>query len=197
MERRESSGVSASASASGSSENDPRLRRYSQYKSERELYAAFAKQKSSGHLGSTSSSTTVASAAPAPAASTSYLTQTRTNSFGSSSYTSSTSAAPAKRTPPPAIPAPAVGAETKEVYTQVINFVTIRCPHADLQIFKDNCRRFGQDQMSLDAYFSYLCSICTKPLMMELMPQVVRLLPTQDKRDAIWRLYVREILFIR
>ena len=91
---------------------------------------------------------------------------------------------PRQQAPP--IPPAAVGAETKEVFGSVINFVTTRCPHANLQIFKDNCRLFGQNAMSLDAYFAYLTSICTTPLMKELVPQLVRLLPTQDKRDALW-----------
>jgi len=53
-------------------------------------------------------------------------------------------------------------------------------------VFKDNCRLFGQDAMSLDAFFSYLLSICSHPQMKELVPQLVRLLPTQEKRERLW-----------
>lgn len=74
----------------------------------------------------------------------------------------------------------------KETYNNVINFVSTRCPYANVQVFKDNCRRFGQDQMSLDAFFSYLLSICTHALMKELVPELVRLLPTQEKRERLW-----------
>jgi len=95
------------------------------------------------------------------------------------------------------LPPPAVGTETKQVYADVIAFVSSKCPYANVQIFKDNCRLFGQDQMSLDAYMAYLTSICTTPLLKELVPQLVRLLPTHDKRENLWALYVREVLMIR
>lgn len=91
----------------------------------------------------------------------------------------------------PPLPSAAHGAETKEVYTQVIHFVTTRCPYANVQVFKDNCRLFGQDAMSLDAFYTYISSICTKQLMKELVPQLVRLLPTQDKRERLW---VRDLI---
>lgn len=74
----------------------------------------------------------------------------------------------------------------KEVYNKVINFISTRCPYANVQVFKDNCRRFGQDQMSLDGFFSYLLSICSHALMKELVPDLVRLLPTQEKRERLW-----------
>ena len=72
------------------------------------------------------------------------------------------------------------------VYSEVIAFVQTKCPYADLQLFKDNCRLFGQDTMSLAAYFSYLLSICSHSLLKELVPQLVRLLPTQEKREHVW-----------
>ncbi|KAF1793832.1 EF-Hand 1, calcium-binding site [Phytophthora cactorum] len=84
------------------------------------------------------------------------------------------------------LPPSAKGAEMKQVYSEVMNLVQTKCPYANLQVFKDNCRLFGQDAMSLDAYFSYLLSICSHPLMKELVPQLVRLLPTQEKRERLW-----------
>lgn len=225
--------------------DDPRLRRYGQYKSERELYAQFSTQKSASPANSYSANTgsyaaantnsypasnggyatanTAGAAAgsyaaynhspaptqppaqtgpapsthmhptnpslkytsyPAPSASSPYVQPAPT-------YTSSSSAAPPapvqrpqQQVPP--LPSAAVGAETKEVYTQVMSFITTRCPYANLQVFKDNCRLFGQDAMSLDAFYSYISSICSKQLMKELVPQLVRLLPTQDKRERLW-----------
>jgi hypothetical protein len=161
--------------------DDPRLRRYSQYKSEKELYAEYASRAS----GSTGPSQ------PQRA--------TNVRTVPASTYAPAVSSTPSvERTPNlPPIPAATSGAETKEVYGNVINFITTRCPHANLQIFKDNCRRFGQDQMTLDAFFSYLTSICTRPLMIELVPQLVRLLPTKEKREHLWEVYTREILLIK
>lgn len=221
-------------------ENDPRLRRFSQYKSERELYAQFEQQKKSGggpanqYAGPAAAAASTASnynAAPSSAANV-YQQQASNGMAGASapyasagqayqaqpvqqrpvkvtyvpasaytppSSTSSTTTSTPSRapTPLPPIPSATTGAETKEVYTQVINFVSTRCPHASVQVFKDNCRRFGQDAMSLDAYFAYLSSICTNALMRELVPQLVRLLPTEDKREGLWRVYCRDILLIR
>lgn len=74
----------------------------------------------------------------------------------------------------------------KQVYSEVMNFVQSKCPYANLQVFKDNCRLFGQDAMSLDAFFNYLLSICSHTQMKELVPQLVRLLPTQEKRERLW-----------
>ncbi|GLD93551.1 hypothetical protein PINS_up002143 [Pythium insidiosum] len=236
--------------------NDPRLRRYGSYKSEAELYAQFAKNKSSSSSSSSSGGSAYAASAAAtsaaygasyvaqapaasvpaynsvhnapPAQATAYNSAYQAPPAPSSSATYGYAAAPAasysapvsnqthsappaayappaKSTPSysaprpqaPPIPEPALGAETKEVYTQVINFVSTRCPHANIQIFKDNCRLFGQDQLSLDAYFAYLTSICTSTLLKELVPKLVRLLPTQDKRERLWAMYVRDVLFIR
>lgn len=229
--------------------NDPRLRRYSQYKSERELYAQFSGQKSappaqtnthSGGYATAASSTTgypaagypantgyaantggyaggaavgaaggyaaynnysAAPAAPSPALSThthptnpalkytSYPAPNPSTPYvptTQGTYHSTPAPAPVQQQQVPPLPPAATGAETKEVYTQVINFVTTRCPYANVQVFKDNCRLFGQDQMSLDAFYSYISSICTRSLMKEFVPQLVRLLPTQEKRERLW-----------
>ncbi|DAZ93798.1 TPA: hypothetical protein N0F65_009920 [Lagenidium giganteum] len=245
-------------------ENDPRLRRYTSYKSERDMYAQFAQQKAAGGAAAATSSTSpyaapaasinsytqqqpaastyqsqysqpppayqqqpAAAAAPAPKVT--YIPASAYAPIPSSSSSSSSFAAPASTpTPPPVLPpaptpapkkvtyipasaytlppssgssssaprksstpmppmpSPATGSETKEVYTKVIEFVSTRCPHVKVQVFKDNCRLFGQDGMSLDAFFAYLTSICTNSLMRELVPQLVRLLPTPDKRERLW-----------
>ncbi|KAF1328908.1 hypothetical protein FI667_g6402, partial [Globisporangium splendens] len=233
--------------------DDPRLRRYSSYKSERELYAQFSQQKSAPQPAATSYAANAAggyaaapssgyaannggyagapaaaaggyaastaynqyasapvqqppvqtgpapsthmhptnpalkyTSYPAPSASSTYVQPQPT--YTSSSYASAPAPAPvqhpAQQVPP--LPPAAVGAETKEVYTQVMNFITTHCPYANLQTFKDNCRLFGQDAMSLDAFYSYISSICSKQLLKELVPQLVRLLPTQDKRERLW-----------
>ncbi|TMW64867.1 hypothetical protein Poli38472_009034 [Pythium oligandrum] len=253
-------------------ENDPRLRRLSSYKSERELYEEFSKNKSSSSISTGSSSSSSYSsgygAPAAAAASAGYAAQPANGGYGAGygapaaqptntgygagygapaaqpvntgygtagGYSAApapgypapgatpyaTPAAPpapvpprvvykpapppaqtyttpaAPRVPPPPIPSPATGAETKAVYTEVMNFITARCPHANLQVFKDNCRLFGQDQMSVDAFFAYLTSVCTSALIKELMPKLVRLLPTQEKRERLWAIYVRDVLLIR
>lgn len=247
--------------------NDPRLRRYSSYRSERELYAQFEQQRKSSGAGSsyTPAAATAAAAGATYAASSTYNSQPNASAGYApasgyapaagyavapaapaptpmavpppapampapaqgyaqpqpiakyshptnpdikytsypapapnahytprpqaealyNSFVKPSSPAPAAQQVPP-IPPPATGAEMKEVYTNVINFVSTRCPYANVQVFKDNCRRFGQDQMSLDAFFSYLLSICSHPLMKELVPQLVRLLPTQEKRERLW-----------
>ncbi|KAJ0395354.1 hypothetical protein ATCC90586_011821 [Pythium insidiosum] len=144
-------------------------------------------------------STTTYGHAAAPAASHAPA-KVQVNYVPASAYAPPAKSAPSYSTPrpqAPPMPEPALGAETKEVYTQVISFVTSRCPHANVQIFKDNCRLFGQDQLSLDAYFAYLTSICSSPLLKELVPKLVRLLPTQDKRERLWAMYVRDVLLIR
>ncbi|KAG6609174.1 uncharacterized protein IUM83_13494 [Phytophthora cinnamomi] len=143
--------------------NDPRLRRYSSYKSERELYAQF-EQRKSGVAPPAMYNSFVQPAAPK-----------------------------APQQPVPPLPPSAKGAEMKQVYSEVMNFVQTKCPYANLQVFKDNCRLFGQDGMSLDAYFSYLLSICSHAQMKELVPQLVRLLPTQEKRERLWTLYLLEL----
>uniref|UniRef100_K3WU82 EF-hand domain-containing protein n=1 Tax=Globisporangium ultimum (strain ATCC 200006 / CBS 805.95 / DAOM BR144) TaxID=431595 RepID=K3WU82_GLOUD len=245
--------------------DDLRLRRYSSYKSERELYAQFSQQKSAPQPAATSYATNTsggyaaapssgyaannggyagapaaaaaggyaASASynqyasapvqqppvqtgsapsthvhptnpalkytsyPAPSASSTYVQPQPT--YSSSSYASTPAPAPvqhhAQQVPP--LPSAAIGAETKEVYTQVMNFITTRCPYANLQTFKDNCRLFGQDAMSLDAFYSYISSICSKQLLKELVPQLVRLLPTQDKRERLWTMYCRDVLLLK
>ncbi|KAF0774537.1 hypothetical protein AaE_001764 [Aphanomyces astaci] len=163
----------ASFGTSSSNGPDPRLRRFTGYKTEQEIYAQYAKP--------------AAAVAAPPAPST-----TSTSSSSSISTSLSSSAAPTyQRTTSqvrsaPAIPGPAEGGETKQVFTEVINFMTSRVPYADIQTFKDNCRRFGQDQMSLDAYFFYLNSVCTTSLLRELIPKLVRLLPTHEKRVGLW-----------
>lgn len=255
-----SSSASTPSRASFSSQPsgpDPRLSRYSTYKSEKELYEQYAKSKSPAAAGPNQTQSygassyaapaaapvgsygvPVAAAAPvapasyggasygysaAPAAAPGYqnappapqpepaATPTRLSfktvpvtayvpNYGSQTSTGSTSsysAPSAPRAQAPPLPPPAVGAETKQVYTDVINFVSTKCPYANVQVFKDNCRLFGQDQLSLDAYMAYLTSICTTPLLKELVPQLVRLLPTQDKRENLWAIYVREVLMIR
>ncbi|CAK4794704.1 unnamed protein product [Aphanomyces euteiches] len=174
-----------------SKDSDPRLRRYTSYKSEQEIYAQYSKP---------------ASTTPAPAPTQSYApaqsyapTQSPAPAQSSTSYASAApTPAPRATTTPqrtlPTIPPPAEGSETKQVFTEVINFMTTRVPYADIQAFKDNCRRFGQDQMTLDAYFFYLNSVCTTSLLRELIPKLVRLLPTHEKRVAMWDLYLKQFL---
>ncbi|ETI33883.1 hypothetical protein F441_19306 [Phytophthora nicotianae CJ01A1] len=183
--------------------NDPRLRRYSSYKSERELYAQFEQRKSgvappapteSTHSHPTNPSLKYKSY-PAPAPNTSYTAPPEAQAMYNSFVAPSAPKAPQQPVPP--LPPSAKGAEMKQVYSEVMNFVQTKCPYANLQVFKDNCRLFGQDAMSLDAFFSYLLSICSHPQMKELVPQLVRLLPTQEKRERLWTLYVREILLIK
>ncbi|KAL3674777.1 hypothetical protein V7S43_000706 [Phytophthora oleae] len=183
--------------------NDPRLRRYSAYKSERELYAQFEQRKSgvappapaeSTHTHPTNPSLKYKSY-PAPAPNTSYTAPPQAQAMYNSFV--QPSAPKATQQPVPPLPPAAKGAEMKGVYSEVMNFVQTKCPYANLQVFKDNCRLFGQDAMSLDAFFSYLLSICSHPQMKELVPKLVRLLPTQEKRERLWTLYVREILLIK
>ncbi|KUF93850.1 putative oxidoreductase C2F3.05c [Phytophthora nicotianae] len=172
--------------------NDPRLRRYSSYKSERELYAQFEQRKSgvappapteSTHSHPTNPSLKYKSY-PAPAPNTSYTAPPEAQAMYNSFVAPSAPKAPQQPVPP--LPPSAKGAEMKQVYSEVMNFVQTKCPYANLQVFKDNCRLFGQDAMSLDAFFSYLLSICSHPQMKELVPQLVRLLPTQEKRERLW-----------
>ncbi|KAG2785387.1 hypothetical protein PC129_g14021 [Phytophthora cactorum] len=183
--------------------NDPRLRRYSSYKSERELYAQFEQRKSgvappapteSTHTHPTNPSLKYKSY-PAPAPNGSYTSPPEAQAVYNSFVEPSAPKAPQQPVPP--LPPSAKGAEMKQVYSEVMNLVQTKCPYANLQVFKDNCRLFGQDAMSLDAYFSYLLSICSHPLMKELVPQLVRLLPTQEKRERLWTMYVREVLLIK
>ncbi|KAF0714062.1 Aste57867_4076 [Aphanomyces stellatus] len=154
-----------------SKDSDPRLKRFAGYKSEQEIYAQYAKP-------ATGASATIPAPAPTatPSSYASYAPPTAT-------YAAPAAAAPAssQRALPP-IPPPAEGSETKQVFSDVINFMTTRVPYADVQVFKDNCRRFGQDQMTIDAYFFYLNSVCTTSLLRELIPKLVRLLPTHEKR---------------
>ncbi|KAG7378613.1 SH3 domain-containing YSC84-like protein 1 [Phytophthora pseudosyringae] len=183
--------------------NDPRLRRYSSYKSERELYAQFEQRKSgvappmpteSTHSHPTNPSLKYKSY-PAPAPNTSYTAPPEAQALYNSFVQPTAPKAPQQTVPP--LPSSAKGTEMKQVYSEVMNFVETKCPYANLQVFKDNCRLFGQDSMSLDAFFSYLLSICSHPQMNELVPKLVRLLPTQEKRERLWTLYVREILLIK
>ncbi|CAI5744211.1 unnamed protein product [Peronospora destructor] len=182
--------------------NDPRIRRYSSYKSERELYAQFEQRKSgvvppapteSTHSHPTNPSLKYKSY-PAPTPNAAYTAPAQAQAMYDSFVKPSTPKAPQQPVPP--LPPPAKGAEMKQVYSNVMNFVQTNCSYAKLQVFKDNCRLFGQDAMSLDAFFSYLLSICSHALMKDLVPQLVRLLPTQEKRERLWTLYVREVLVI-
>lgn len=180
--------------------NDPRLQRYSSYKSERELYAQF-EQRKSGKVSSESTHThpTIPSlqyqSYPAPASNATYTAPPKAQAMYKSCMKAPVPETSQQSVPP--LPPFAKGAEMKQVYSDVINFVQIKCPHANLQVFKDNCRLFGQDAMSLDAFFSYLLSICSHSHMKELVPQLVRLLPTQEKRERLWTVYLREILLIK
>ncbi|KAF4035899.1 Las17-binding protein actin regulator [Phytophthora infestans] len=201
-----SSGSSRSLPASSTVQpdpNDPRLRRYSSYKSERELYAQFEQRKSgvappapteSTHSHPTNPALKYKSY-PAPAPNASYTAPPQAQAMYNS-FVEPSAPKPSQQPVPP-LPPSAKGAEMKQVYSEVMNFVQTKCPYANLQVFKDNCRLFGQDAMSLDAFFSYLLSICSHPLMQELVPQLVRLLPTQEKRERLWTLYVREVLLIK
>ncbi|KAF4323316.1 hypothetical protein G195_003637 [Phytophthora kernoviae 00238/432] len=178
--------------------NDPRLRRYSQYKSERELYAQFEQRRNSGNMDapsapmeSTHSHPTNPSlkykSYPAPAPNAAYTAPPEAQARYNSYVQPQAPKAPQQAVPP--LPRPAQGAEMKEVYSQVMDLIQTKCPYANLQVFKDNCRLFGQDAMSLDGFFSYLLSICSHPQMKELIPQLVRLLPTQEKRERLWTQY--------
>ncbi|CAH0475567.1 unnamed protein product [Peronospora belbahrii] len=182
--------------------NDPRLQRCSTYKSERELYAQFEQQKigvvpsaptESTHHHPTNPSLKYKSY-PAPAPNAAYTAPPKAQAMYDSFVKPSAPKTPQQPVPP--LPPSAKGAEMKQVYSDVINFVQTNCPYAKLQVFKDNCRLFGQDAMSLDAFFSYLLSICSHTLIKDLVPQLVRLLPTQEKRERLWTLYVREVLLI-
>ncbi|KAF1778698.1 EF-Hand 1, calcium-binding site [Phytophthora cactorum] len=159
---------------------------------ERELYAQFEQRKSgvappapteSTHTHPTNPSLKYKSY-PAPAPNGSYTSPPEAQAVYNSFVEPSAPKAPQQPVPP--LPPSAKGAEMKQVYSEVMNLVQTKCPYANLQVFKDNCRLFGQDAMSLDAYFSYLLSICSHPLMKELVPQLVRLLPTQEKRERLW-----------
>lgn len=127
-------------------QDDPRLRRFSRYKSEKELYAEFQRQKST------------------------------------QSNLSIDSASLLRKEP---APLPAQGPEVKELYAQVMTFIRTQCPQADLQEFKTNCRLFGQDEMALTEYYGYLCSICSVSLQPHLIPNLIRLLPTAEKREQL------------
>ncbi|KAH7488676.1 SH3 domain-containing protein [Phytophthora ramorum] len=179
--------------------NDPRLRRYSSYKSERELYAQFEQRKSgvappvpteSTHSHPTNPSLKYKSY-PAPAPNSAYTAPPQAQAMYNSFVQPSAPKAPQQSVP--SLPSSVKGAEMKQVYSEVMNFVQTKCPYANLQVFKDNCRLFGQDAMSLDAFFSYLLSICSHPQMKELVPQLVRLLPTQEKRERLWTSYLNEL----
>jgi lipid-binding SYLF domain-containing protein len=172
--------------------DDPRMRRFSSYKSERELYAQFEQRKSgiapaapteSTHTHPTNPALKYKSY-PAPAPNAAYTAPPQAQAMYNSFVQPSASKAPQQRVPP--LPSSVKGAEMKQVYSEVMQFVQTKCPYANLQVFKDNCRLFGQDAMSLDAFFSYLLSICSHPQMKELVPQLVRLLPTQEKRERLW-----------
>ncbi|OQR93076.1 hypothetical protein ACHHYP_02964 [Achlya hypogyna] len=195
--------LGTSADSDISKESDPRLRRYGSYKTEKDLYAQFAKktppQPAAGY--GTQPSTTGYSVPPVAPAATGYYSQPAA-APAATGYYSQAAAAPASgyyapqpttSRAAPSMPPPAEGAETKAVFGEVIQFMTSRVPHADLGTFKDNCRRFGQDQMTLDAFFFYLNSICTSALLKELMPKLVRLLPTPEKRVAMWDLYIKHV----
>ncbi|EQC41666.1 hypothetical protein SDRG_01624 [Saprolegnia diclina VS20] len=195
--------LGSSADSDVSKETDPRLRRYSSYKNEKDLYAQFAK-KAPTHTSQPSAyapaqaNTGYYAQPTAAAAPTGYYSQPATTSYAqptAPSYAQPTGyAAPVTSSrAAPSMPPAAEGAETKQVFGEVIQFMTTRVPHADLSTFKDNCRRFGQDQMSIDAFFFYLNSICTSSLLKELMPKLVRLLPTPEKRVAMWDLYVKHV----
>ncbi|KAL7684415.1 putative ysc84 actin-binding domain-containing protein [Plasmopara halstedii] len=188
------------ATATQPDPRDPRLQRYSTYKSERELYEQFERKKNGVvHIESTHTHPTNPSlqykSYPAPAPNMSYTAPPEAQAMYNSYVKPPVTKAPQQPVPP--LPPSAKGAEMKQIYSEVINFVQTKCPHANLQVFKDNCRLFGQDAMSLDAFFGYLLSICSQPNMKELVPQLTRLLPTQEKRERLWTVYVREILLIK
>lgn len=173
--------------------DDPRLKRYSTYKSERELYAQFEQRKSGVAPSSAPAESTHAhptdpslkyKSYPAPAPNAAYTAPPAAEAMYNSYVKPSVPKTPQQLVPP--LPPAAKGAEMKQVYSSVIHFVQTKCPYANLQVFKDNCRLFGQDTMSLAAFFSYLLSICSHALLKELVPQLVRLLPTQEKREHLW-----------
>ncbi|OQS06446.1 hypothetical protein THRCLA_01505 [Thraustotheca clavata] len=210
--------LGTSAESEVTKDNDPRLRRYSSYKSERDIYAQYAKkaapaqQTTSGYYQKSAPGYSQPSYPQQPTANYSQPTAGYSQQPATTGYAQPTSGyysqptntyqqpsapstyhqpAPSRAAPP--MPPPAEGAETKAVFQDVIHFMTSRVPHADLPTFKENCRRFGQDQMSLDAYYFYLSSICTNSLLKELLPKLIRLLPTAEKRAAMWDLYTKNI----
>ena len=154
--------------------DDPRLSRYSKYKSEKELYAEFEKSKSTGGTGGSSAPTANVSSVPTKV--------------------------PAAIPPPPApvmaieVPPPATGNDKAAVFHSVMDLLARRCPSADVSLFKENCRKYGQDEMSLSVFFDYLRSLdSTTSTLKELIPQLVRLLPTAKKRQDVWNQYVNEL----
>ena len=86
------------------------------------------------------------------------------------------------------------GRETQEVFTQVMDIVSANAQTDDVQTFKDNCRLYGQDQLSLEAYYQYLSSLGGPAFLAKLMPPLVRLLPTAQKRHALWSMYSTSVV---
>lgn len=138
--------------------SDPRLKKYSGYKSEKDLYAEFQSRKSSTEIVDSKPGGTSA--------------QSRSQQ----------------------LPQPADPSEKQAVFANIMLMMQDQAPSADLQTFKDNCRLFGQDQLPLGVYFGYLRSIGSPAFLSQLVPQLVRLLPTEKKRQDIWHLYTTQIV---
>ncbi|CCI40137.1 unnamed protein product [Albugo candida] len=172
-------------------ENDPRIQRLSHYKSEKELYAEFEQRKSSQvSIGYG------VSCHPKQSISSNGNPHSATTVSHPSNQKPLHQASTVPKKPFPPIPSPAIGGEVKQVYGEVIQFIKVQCPHANVDTFKENCRLFGQDAMTLDSYYSYLSSMCTRSLQMQLLPKLVRLLPTPEKRELLWLMYCQEVLVL-
>lgn len=92
------------------------------------------------------------------------------------------------------LPPPAQASEKQAIFTRVIDLVESKSSQPNVALFKENCRLFGQDQLPLGAYFGYLRTLGSTQFLSELIPQLVRLLPTEQKRKDIWHLYTTQIV---
>jgi lipid-binding SYLF domain-containing protein len=125
-------------------EKDPRLKRYSDYQTQEEMYARFSRRKSS-----------------------------------------------LERDLPPVVEG---GVQSKAVFERVIAYVETHNPSANVQTFKEACREYGQSNKEFGEFARYLRGLLTDAQLEEFIPDLVRLLPTQDKRLEMWEYYTTEIM---
>lgn len=98
-----------------------------------------------------------------------------------------------KSEPIPNLPEEAVGSDKRDVFTQVMDIITSQGSHVDVNKFKDQCRMYGQDEISLSNFFQYLKSLGSVAMLQQLMPKLVKLLPTEEKRREFWNVYTDQV----
>lgn len=84
------------------------------------------------------------------------------------------------------MPAAAEGTEVQILFEKVITLVGGMVGASAVEDFKQKCKGYGQGEIASTDFLSYLRVQFTTTQLTQLVPDLVRLLPGQEKRRDLW-----------